>query len=182
MNSLTTDGTIEKEWIDAIERHRITIADYIQTVAAYDEQAWRVPVASAKWTPAQITDHLILSYKVTLGQLRGEQRVKMVYNFLLRSILRLTVLPRIFRNRRLPSGARAPEEMLPEDASIPRETALEYLTDVSGEFETEIFSIRNDKKLRLTHHIFGEIKPLEGLNLLAIHVAHHARQLPRSLE
>ena len=63
---------------------------------------------------------------------------------------------------------------------MPRETALKQLKDLSVEFETEILSRRSDEKLRLTHHVFGQIKPLKGVDLAAIHTEHHTRQLPQS--
>jgi hypothetical protein len=176
----TTDGTIEKEWTEAIERHRAVMADYLQTAARLEEQVWRLPVGAEKWTPAQITDHLIRTYKITLEQIRGRQGIKMQYGFLLRQILRVALLPKIFRTRQLPRGAKAPKEILPEDSGMPRETVLEQLKELSGEFENEILSGRNNKKLRLTHHVFGEIKPLKAIDFVAIHTEHHTRQLPQS--
>lgn len=176
----TASDTIEREWTAAIEKHRAVIADYLQTAFRIDEQVWGLPVAAEKWTPAQITDHLILAYQVTLEQIRGGQGLKIQYGFLLRQVLRLAILPKIYRTRELPRGAKAPEEILPKDLKMPRETALERLKEVSGEFENEILSRRNDKNLRLTHHVFGAIKPLKGIDFIAIHTEHHTRQLPRN--
>lgn len=178
-NVSAADDTIEKEWTEAIERHRAVIADYLQTAARLDEQVWRLPVAAEKWTPAQITDHLIRTYEITLEQIRGGQGIKMQYGFPLRQILRLVLLPKIFRTRQLPRGAKAPQEILPEDSKMPRQTTLEHLIKFSGEFENEILSGRNNKNLRLTHHVFGDIKPLKAIDFVAIHTEHHARQLPR---
>ena len=175
----TADFTIQKEWTEAIEKHRTVIADYVRTASHIDEQVWRLPVKAEKWTPAQITDHLIRTYKIMLEQIRGGQGIKMQYGFLLRQILRVALLPKIFRTRELPRGAKAPQEILPEDSGTPRETALEQLKELSGEFENEILSGRNNKRLRLTHHVFGEIKPLKAIDFVAIHTEHHARQLPR---
>jgi hypothetical protein len=164
-NNSTAAGTIEKQWAKTIQRHRTAIAGYLQTASRIDEQVWRLPVKAEKWTPAQITEHLILTYQITLKQIRGGQGIKPHYNFLLRPILRLVVLPGIFRERQLPGGAKAPQEIMPEDSKMPRETALKQLKDLSVEFETEILSRRSDEKLRLTHHVFGQIKPLKGVDL-----------------
>ena len=178
-NNSTANSAIEKEWTEAIERHRVVTADYLQTAAHFDEQVWRLPVGAEKWTPAQITDHLIRTYEVTLGQMRGGQGIKMQYGFPLRQILRVLLLPKIFRTRKLPRGAKAPPEILPKDSGMLRETALEHLKELSGEFENEILARRNDTYFRLTHHVFGEIKPLKGIDFVAIHTEHHARQLTR---
>ena len=176
----TADFTIQKEWAEAIEKHQTVIADYVQTASRIDQEVWRLPVGAEKWTPAQITDHLILTYQMLVKQIRGEQSLKMQYGFPLRQILRLTILPKIFRTRQLPRGAKAPPEIMPEDSKMSRQTALKQLEESSGAFENEILSRRNDKKFRLTHHVFGQIKPLKGIDFIAIHTEHHARQLPRS--
>ncbi len=173
------DNTIQKEWTAAIEKHRAVIADYVEMASRIDEQVWRLPVTAEKWTPAQITDHLILTYEMLVKQIRGEQSLKMQYGFPLRQILRLTILPKIYRTRQLPRGAKAPTEIMPEDSKMPRQTALAKLGELSGEFENEILSRRNDNKFRLTHHVFGAIKPLKGIDFIGIHTEHHARQLPR---
>jgi len=177
-----TSDTIQKEWREVIERHRTAIADYLQSASRLNERVWRVPVKTEKWTPAQITDHLIRTYHILLEQVRGGRGLPMQYGFLLRQILRLALLPRIFRTRRLPGGAKAPKEIVPADSNRPRESTLRQLEELSGEFEREILSRRNDGQLRLTHHVFGEIKPLRGVDFIAIHIEHHGRQLPRSQE
>ena len=177
-NNSTTDGAIGKEWTEAIEKHQTAIADYLQTALRLEEGIWRLPVAAEKWTPAQITDHLILTYQMLVKQIRGEQRLKMQYGFPLRQILRLTILPKIYRTRRLPRGAQAPPEIMPEDSEMPRQTALEKLEESSGKFENEILSCRNDNKFRLTHHVFGDLKPLKAIDFITIHTEHHVRQLP----
>ncbi len=173
------DPVLQK-WTDTIEKHRAAIAGYVQSASRMDDRTWRLPVDSGKWTPAQITDHLLRTYRIALDQVRGGPGIKPQYGFLLRQILRLAFLPRIFRTRRLPAGAKAPVEIRPSDSNIPRETALRQLTDVSAEFETELLSRRNEKDLRLTHHVFGAVKPLRGVDFVAIHTEHHTRQLPRS--
>lgn len=171
-------ATIEKEWSAAIEKHRAVIADYVQTASRIDEQVWRLPVEAEKWTPAQITDHLILTYQTLIEQIGGGRGLKMQYNFVLRQILRLAILPKIYRTRQLPRGAKAPPEILPQDSKMARQAALEKLEKLCGEFENEILSRRADKKLRISHHVFGAIKPLKAIDFIAIHTEHHTRQLP----
>jgi hypothetical protein len=177
-NNSTANDTVEKEWTETIEKHRAAVADYVQAASKIDEQAWRLPVAAEKWTPAQITEHLILAYQMLGKQIRGEQSLKTQYGFPLRQILRLALLPKIYRTRRLPRGAKAPPEIVPEDSAMPRQTALKQLEEMSAAFENEILSRRNDESFRLTHHVFGDLKPLKAIDFVTIHTEHHARQLP----
>ncbi|HEY6146636.1 MAG TPA: DinB family protein, partial [Thermoanaerobaculia bacterium] len=173
MNSL--DG-----WSQAIARHRAAILDYVQWGLRVEEAAWRSPIAAGKWTPAEITDHLVRTYRKALDEVRGGEGLRPRYGRLLRQALRLTVLPGIFRTRRLPGGATAPSEILPAESRVSQHDALSQLDDLAGEFEREIFSRRGDPGVHLTHHIFGPIKAPAAVDFIAIHTEHHARQLPRN--
>ena len=169
--------TGEKEWAKAIAGHAGAISDYLRTAALLDETAWRIPAAPGKWTPAEITEHLVRTYQVSLEQIRGGPGLEPRVGAFLRQILRLAILPRIFRTRRLPRGARAPREIRPIDPRLPLQKALEQLRDLGGEFEREMSTRRIDGELRLTHHIFGELEPVRGVDFIAIHIEHHGRQL-----
>lgn len=169
---------VENEWIQVIERHRAAVALYFQLAGTIPENTWLTPIEAEKWTPAQITHHLILTYQVFLKQIRGEQNIKTVYSPFVRWLLRLFILPQIYRRRKLPRGAQAPKEILPIDADKKCEVALEELEKAVGEFENEASERRNEENLRLTHHVFGKIKLIEGIELAAIYMEHHARQLP----
>lgn len=160
-----------------MERHRAAVALYFQCAGIIPENAWLTPIEAEKWTPAQITEHLILTYQVFLQQMRGEQNIKTVYGSGMQWLLRLLILPGIYRRRKLPRGAQAPEEILPVKADQRREAAIEQLKKAVGEFENEASARRNEESLRLTHHVFGKIKLIQGIDLAAIHTEHHARQL-----
>ncbi|MEP6768361.1 MAG: DinB family protein [Acidobacteriota bacterium] len=169
--------TVQREWTEAVGRHRAAITDYLRVASSIEEPVWRLPIGPNKWTPAQITDHVFRTYQVAVEQVRGGPGIRVRYGFLLRQILRVLFLPRIFRTRRLPRGAKAPREIFPGDSEILREMALRRLDELSSEFEREILLRRDDRSLRLTHHIFGEIEPLKGVDFIAIHTEHHGRQL-----
>ncbi len=169
---------VENEWTEVMERHRSAVALFVQFAATIPENVWLTPIEDEKWTPAQITEHLILTYQVFLNQMRGEQNIKTVHSSFVRWLLRLFILPIIYWRRKLPRGAQAPAEILPIEANKTREAALEQLKKAIDEFESEASERRNEESLRLTHHVFGKIKLIEGIDLAAIHTEHHARQLP----
>ncbi|MBA2333976.1 MAG: DinB family protein, partial [Blastocatellia bacterium] len=74
-NNLTISETNEKQWTEVMERHRAAVANYLQIASEITEVNWRIPVEAEKWTPAQITEHLILTYQVFAKQIRGEQNI-----------------------------------------------------------------------------------------------------------
>ena len=47
----------------------------------------------------------------------------------------------------------------------------------AGRFEQALLARSGDPKLALTHHIFGRFPAIEGIDFVAIHTEHHARQL-----
>lgn len=169
---------VENEWTQIMERHRAAVALYFQFAETIPENTWLTPIEDEKWTPAQITEHLILTYQVFLKQMGGKRNIKPVHSSFVQWLLRLFILPQIYRRRKLPRGAQAPEEILPIEADKTREAALEQLKKAVVEFENEASERRNEEYLRLTHHVFGKIKLIEGIDLAAIHTEHHARQLP----
>lgn len=170
---------VENEWAQVMERHRAAVAVYLQIAGTIPETVWLAPIEAEKWTPAQITEHLILTYQIFLKQMRGEQNIEMIHGFLMRRLLRLLILPGIYRRRKLPRGAQAPDEILPIEANKTPEVALKQLREAVAKFEKEASERRNEENLRLTHHVFGKIKLIEGIDLAAIHTEHHARQLPQ---
>lgn len=174
-----TAHAAEKAWKEKIEAHRTAVENYVRSALDVGERDWQTTVVMDNWTPAQITEHLIRTYQVTLQELRGGPGVRPHYNFLLRPILRFTILPKIFRSRRIPAGAKAPTELMPEDSKESLQGAVDQLEHIANEFEREIFSRRNDKKVKISHHVFGAIELLEGLELATIHVDSHRQQLYR---
>lgn len=167
-----------KKWDDALARHAAAVAGYVATAAKIDDAAWREPVEEGKWSPAEITHHLVLAYEAVVREITGGAGLRVQTGWLLRLFLRPTFLRPILKTRKLPRGAKAPRSLLPDVGDMSREEALERLRSVAGEFEREIDARRDRKDLRLTHHVFGAIKPLEGIDFVAIHTEHHCRQLP----
>lgn len=172
------DKKTEEKLSGEIKKHRAILDEYIQKAGEIDEQIWQTPVAAEKWTPAQITEHLIETYQLVVNQARGGPGLRVQTGFLLQKILRLLILPRIYRTRRLPGGAKSPKELLPTDSGQTRQEALRQLLEVGDKFEETIWSLREDDTFRLKHHIFGEIEIVKATEFIAIHTEHHGRQLP----
>lgn len=164
------------KWTDALSRHTSAVNAYVATAQMIDREAWFAPMAAGKWAPAQVTEHLNRSYKVVLDQLRGGRGIRVRSPWLLRQILRATVLRSIFRNRRLPSGAQAPSEVMPREVAGSQALALDRFVHLAREFSEEIASHRGDGS-RITHHVFGAVELLPGIDFVAIHIEHHHRQI-----
>ena len=97
-----------------IGKHRAVVDGYVETARAVAPERWRQPPAPGKWTPAQITDHLVRTYSLLTAEIGGAGGARVVTGPVRRSLLRLLVLPWIMRNERLPRGAKAPREIRPD--------------------------------------------------------------------
>ena len=167
--------------------HRDSVLAFARAAAALPEAAWPAATAPGKWSPEEITQHLWLTYTIALSELAPDpggprHRIRPRVPRLMQPLLRLSVMRRIIRDGRFPEGARAPSELRPEAgpsaASTPlasvRGDALSSLTARAAQVE-ELLAERPGA--RLTHHIFGRVGRDDALRLLAVHNAHHQRQL-----
>ena len=166
-----------KEWDEAIERHDAAAAAFCNTASVISPDSWFLPMAEGKWSPAQVAEHLSQTYQVVIRELRGEKGIRIRSPWLLRQILRQTVLRSIYRKRKLPKGARAPSEIAPKVVDETKQQAMEKLGRLAREFEVAARTAETLPGRKLTHHIFGEIDVLPGIDFIAIHIEHHHRQI-----
>lgn len=170
----------DAKWAVVSERHARAVNEFLDAANGIPAERWLLPLADGKWTPAQVTVHVIQSYEITTNQLRTGEGLKVQTGWLLRQILRQVVLRQIMWTRKLPRGAKAPKILLPGETAIGRDEALDRLRIVVADFEGELRARRDQPGVQLTHHIFGSIDALRGLDFLAVHTAHHGRQLQSS--
>jgi hypothetical protein len=166
-------------WTDAVARHSAAAIAFAETARAVKPEAWSTPVGDGKWSPAQVTEHLNRTYQVTLDELRGKKGLRIRTPWLLRQVLRQTVLRSIYRKRQLPPGARAPSEIMPTTVDGSQSELLERFLTFARDFDEEALSKGNQSNRKLTHHVFGEIDLLPGIDFIAIHIEHHHRQIMR---
>ena len=172
---MTTPGS--NEWTEAVARHTKSAAAFADTARTVEEESWSIPVGAGKWSPAQITEHLNQTYRVILRELRGEQGIRVRTPWLLRLLLRQTVLRSIYRKRKLPRGARAPSEIVPKGMGGTKSELLERFATLAREFDGEVLGNRENRNRKLTHHVFGQIELLPGIDFIAIHIEHHHKQI-----
>lgn len=159
--------------------HRAAVAEFLARAQAIQSDRWLVPRAEGKWTPAEETRHLVLTYRAFIADLRGEGTLRLKGTPLLRRIWRLIALPIILYRRRIPRAVRAPREVRPEGEVGERGALLEELQSAVADFE-RVFeeTCRMRPGQRLTHPFFGELSMRQAIVLAAVHTRHHAAFLP----
>ena len=161
----------------AIVLHRQAISEVVRVVEGQDPGAWLVAVRPGKWSPAEIAQHLVLSYEVPLEELGGGTGFAVVLPWWKRAGLRWTVLRRILDGR-FPRGAPAPREARPTSTAPSPAEAARTLGESAALFERRLAEAHAERAVRLTHSYFGKLTAPQILMLLGVHAAHHRSQFP----
>jgi hypothetical protein len=161
--------------------HREAVEFFLSRARAIDEARWLVPRAEGKWTPAQETRHLVLTYKTFGADLRNERRMALKGTPWRRRIWRFLGWPSIKYAGRLPRAVRAPREVRPDAESTPRDALLLELMREVEAFE-RVFETawRERPEATVTHAFFGQLSLADAITLAAVHTRHHGRFLPEA--
>jgi uncharacterized damage-inducible protein DinB len=166
-----------EDWDALASGHAEAVEEFAAVVRQLPADAWNRTVVEGKWTPAEITGHLIESYRILHSELRGRAGMELRLSPLRRWVLRHTVLPRILATGRFPAGARAPRETRPQ-ASLPDlAQALAILTSEAHAFSRELKECAQRGRVRLTHAYFGAMSARQAFRLATVHTRHHAGQV-----
>jgi hypothetical protein len=177
MTTLPGTRGVSAEWIGLVEAHALALHEYRIAASALDSATWLRPIASGKWSPAEITAHVAKAYGVLTVELDGGAGMGLRGSSLQRLVLRHTVLPRLLTGRPFPPGVRAPRETRPTEIIEEPVVALTRLVERAEQFTRNLTEKAGRQKVRLTHAYFGQLSAPQGLKLSTAHTRHHARQL-----
>lgn len=162
-----------------MQAHALVVREFVGRAAALDARRWRTPRGEGKWTPAQETQHILLTYLEFLRQLRERTPMRRRGNAPRRLLSRAIGLTSILWFKRIPVAVRAPREVRPEEVNTAAPELLATLTQRVGEFEAAFATAwRTEHGRRLSHHLFGTLTLDQGLRLVTVHTRHHAAFLP----
>lgn len=163
--------------IGSLEGHRDAVERFVAAARAVPEERWSLPAAPGKWSPAEVAEHLSLTYDGVLGELAGGPGVRIRVKGLKLLVLRLVVMPRFLGQGFVPAGVRAPQEVVPREPSPDRTTSLARLQGRAGEFERVMAERLGDRKGRISHPFFGRLSMSQGLRFVEVHLRHHTKQV-----
>ncbi|HUF28903.1 MAG TPA: DinB family protein [Gemmatimonadaceae bacterium] len=165
-------------WIALRDRHRAAVTDFATAADRVAASAWREPMADGKWSPAQLTVHLMLACEVQLRELETGVGPRIVTSWWVRLLLRFTVRRRLLSGDRFPEGVRSPREVRPGNPSEDQPTTIARFRDAARRLETAIEQTMGaHPRAQLTHPYLGGLSLSEALRFNAVHVRHHLRQL-----
>jgi hypothetical protein len=165
------------DWTARLSDHAAAVNQFVTAAQRFPGEIWSRALAPGKWSPSEITSHVIEAYEVLGRELNGEPGMRLLGSSLQRWVLRHTILAGILRGRPFPPGARAPRETRPRELHADPDSAFAALDIAASKFAQELASRAGDRRLRLSHAYFGPMSAQQSLRLAAVHTRHHARQL-----
>lgn len=159
--------------------HQLAVAAFISRAQELTVAQWSAPIAPDKWSPAQIAEHLRLTYAVIGGELEGGPGIRIRVPPWMRLWFRIRYLPHIMRSGQLPAGARAPREARPGSGPFERPVTLAALAEAAAMFEDAMARRWDQPEAVLTHHVFGSMPVRKGIRFITVHTEHHTRQIQR---
>jgi hypothetical protein len=159
----------------ALADNRAAIEEFVAAARAVDASKWATPLAEGKWSPAQIAEHLAVTYEYNRKVVTGTAG-KGAPKFL-QPLARWFVVTKTLKAGRFTRKGRAPKIFQPSAAPPAAATVLTRLTTAVAGFENDIRSGHPEARHTVAHPFFGTLPTVDYLRLQAIHTRHHRSQL-----
>jgi hypothetical protein len=157
--------------------HRAAIAAAVADFERVGGADWERPVRPGKWSPAEIAQHLTVSYSPAMSELAGGAGYRRRLSPLMTRMARWIALGGILSGRRFPSGGKSPPEARPVGPFPPPAEAAARLRSAAEAFEKTISEAHRSGGGRITNAYFGALSAPEALKVVAMHAEHHRKQL-----
>jgi hypothetical protein len=168
-----------EKWQALLDDHAASVREFSSKAQRAADSRWLVPRAEGKWTPAQETRHLILTYDAFLRDARGQGTLRLRGNATRRFFWRLFGLNWILHRKRIPVAVRAPREIRADEEFTPASDLIPQFEARSREFTAVIGNLQlNEPARTFTHPLFGQMSIEQTLRALTVHNRHHAAFLP----
>ncbi len=161
----------------ALAAHRGALDAFIDDAARVDPSDWNASSHPEKWTPAQVVEHIRLSYVMVRDELEGHGGFRVRTSWWKQQLMQWTYLRRILRTGRMPAGVPAVREIRPADGPYVKADLLDALRAEGERFLHLVAALGAGSRVTVSHPFLGKLHLLEGVNLSTHHLRHHHRQL-----
>lgn len=169
--------TREQRWAAAAARHQEVVARYLATADRVAADRWETGPREGKWSPAEVTQHLVLTYRAMADEQEAGLEVPVRLPRARAWFLRTFALPRLLAGRPFPPGVRAPREVRPAGPVPPRRQLITEFSEATSAFAAAYQRAAARRGARATHPFFGRLTLLDMYRFAALHTEHHRRQL-----
>lgn len=164
----------------AIADNHSAVQEFIGTARAMTAQQWTTPREPGKWTPAQIAQHLVITYEYGITLAKGE--AKGGIPFFLKPLARRMIVDSTLKAGRFTRKGRTPKMFEPSGAPPAASIVLPRLDAALTGLEAAIRSRHPEGRHTLNHPFFGKLATTDYVRLQAIHARHHRAQLAASAQ
>lgn len=159
-----------------IEANRRAVSAFAEAVRAIAPARWATPRGPGKWSPSQVTEHVVLTYEQSRRMLEGTF-VGPAKPWFRQLLARRLGLPPLFKRGAFGKGPiRGPDFIEPSDAPPSSAVLLDRLEQVARALEQRLAD-PSGKVVTVVHPIFGRLPLTDLLHFLWIHTDHHRPQL-----
>ncbi len=157
-----------------LRSHQQAVRAFVSSAGELSPAQWSEPRAEGKWSPAQIADHVAVSYEAASEVMHGRARGPAPPR-VLRPLLRMLLLKPVLWLGRFPARAKAPSALRPAASPAEAPVLLERLRAAAAAFEGDVLASRSPT---VDHPAFGRVRLVDLVRLQEIHTRHHRQQLP----
>ena len=166
-----------ESWAAGESLHHDTLRRYLDTARAVAVEQWSATPAPGKWSPAEITRHLVLTYEALAAEQAAGLVIPIALPWWKAWALRTFALPRLLKGRPFPPGVKSPREVRPRGELPGQPDLLVELESATARFLAAYRAAAHQPGARATHPYFGRLPLGDMLHFASIHTEHHRRQL-----
>ncbi|HUG28775.1 MAG TPA: DinB family protein [Gemmatimonadales bacterium] len=165
------------QWTASESLHHETVRRYLDTARAVAPERWSATPALGKWSPAEITRHLVLAYDALAAEQSSGLIIPIAFPAWKAWALRTVVLPRLLRGRPFPRGVKSPREVRPRGELPGQHESLAEFEGATARFLSAYLAASQRTGAVATHPYFGRLPLSEMFRFASIHTGHHRPQL-----
>jgi hypothetical protein len=159
----------------ALEQNRLAVDEFLVT-AADSSAHWTTPRAPAKWSPAQVTEHVARAMEQSGYGIAGKPTLFPVFPRWLRPVMRVVFFNRMVRTGHFPGGTRTNKPMDPDSGPATIADARARLLGALAILEAASLA-RGPTDHLVDSTTFGRVSLADYLMFQAHHTRHHRPQL-----
>ncbi len=161
-----------------IANNRQAVTAFLTSAGAFAPSEWGRPRAPGKWSPGQVTEHLVLTYEFGRGILHGTFPGPAAPR-VVRPLIRVLSLKRVLRRGQFGRPAKTLKPLEPATSPASPEVLAARLQAAATAFEEEFETAARSGQATLDHPFFGKVHLDDYVQFQVIHTHHHRAQLER---
>jgi hypothetical protein len=162
----------------AIAENRQAVDEFVTAARNVPPARWQTPRAEGAWSPAQIVEHLAITFEFNRQIVAGTAPpLPALLRPILRPLLRRIVITNTLKAGRFTRKGRTPAFLKPSAHPPGLEQAIARLDAAVTGLEGDLRSRHPEGRHTIAHPAFGQIATHDWMRVQAIHARHHRDQL-----